>query len=116
MARRKRRGRVGRATAQAGGYGDALVDLRRSGGASQPVAARNSSSARAARFSPATAMAHNFVALGAGRARLQHELVGERDRLHHACQLVAAVGAGGPDEQTQVDLGGGQRAQWQGKR
>ncbi len=59
--------------------------------------------------------AHHDVAARAGIGRgLQRELVRQRDRLHHRRQLVAAVRARGTEEQTEVDLRGGERAQWQG--
>ena len=89
--------------------GTCLAISIRTGGPSQPVAARKRASARAARFSPVDAGADDLVAGPGGGAEL--ELVGERHRLDERDQRVVAVGARAADEQAQVDLAGREAAQ-----
>ena len=78
-----------------------LVISIRSGGPSQPVAARNSASARAARFSPSTP---GQTTTSSPSPPLERQLVREVDGLDDRDQRVQAVGARRADEQAQVDL------------
>ena len=90
----QRGGRVGRAAPQPRRDGNPLEDASAAAaGASQPVLARKARSAAAARFScagPATPGQTTSSPRRRPAARLERQLVGQRDRLHHRDELVPA--------------------------
>ena len=82
--------------------GTRLAIVIRTGGPSQPVAARKRASAARGEVLALDARADDLV--GVARGGLQLELVGERDGLHERHERVVPVSARAADEEAQVDL------------
>ena len=82
--------------------GTCFAIVTRTGGASQPVAARKRGERAGGEVLALDAGAGDLVGVAARRPEL--ELVGERHRLHERHERVVPVGARAADEQAQVDL------------